>query len=57
MPRDGIFAQVPEGIRVGIKIAAVQERKTVRELVTQILYGWLAARTGEQGAEEGGQGL
>jgi hypothetical protein len=41
MPRGGLFAEVPEDLRQGIKIAAIKEGVTVRVLMTRILRGWL----------------
>jgi hypothetical protein len=53
MPKDGLFAQVPEDLRVGIKIAAIRERTTVRELVTRVLTDWLQKDRCEEKKEAG----
>jgi hypothetical protein len=48
MPKQGLFAQVPDELRMGIKIAAIREQVTVRELVTRILKGWLEGKREEE---------
>jgi hypothetical protein len=52
MPKEGIFAQVSDELRWGVKRAAVEERTTVKDLVTRILANWLS----ERGYAGGGTG-
>lgn len=60
MPANSIVTRVPEDMRWTLKRAALDERTTTQQLVTDILGGWLRergylpadTRKGEAGREE-----